>query len=378
MKNLIIIIWKKIMQIIYTFFKLFKTQNKVLFMSRQTNDKQLDFNLIIEELQKQDPDVKIKVLNKRLEKGIKSKISYGFHMFIQMYHLATSKVVIIDSYSILVCILKHKKDLKIIQIWHALGSLKKFGYSILDRKEGRSSKLAKIMNMHMNYDYVLSSSKVSSKYFMEAFNVKKEQMLILGLPRIDFLQSKEYQIKTKEEFYRKYSECDNKKENILYVPTYREGKGINLKTVIDSINFDKYNLIVKTHDGKEKIYVDNKKIEKGIFFLGIELLHVSDYIITDYSAIIYEAALVKKPIYLYAYDLDEYVDNRGFYINYKKEMPGFISKDINKIMKKIESREFDLNKIENFTNKYIEIKNKNATIELVNVIINLLNNKTNF
>lgn len=375
MKNLVIIIWKKIMQIIYTFFKLFKTQNKVLFMSRQTNDKQLDFNLIIEELKKRDPEVKIKVLNKRLDKGLKSKISYGLHMFTQMYHLATSKVVIIDSYSILVCILKHKKDLKIIQIWHALGSLKKFGYSILDKKEGRNSKLAKIMNMHMNYDYVLSSSKASSKFFMEAFNVQKEQMLILGLPRIDFLQSKEFQIKTKEEFYRKYSECNNKKENILYVPTYREGKSINLKSVIDSINFDKYNLIVKTHDGKERIYVNSNKIEKGIFFLGIELLHVADYIITDYSAIMYEAALVKKPIYFYAYDLDEYENNRGFYINYKKEMPGFISKDIKQIIKKIEDREFYLNKLEIFTNKYIEIKDKNATIELVNVIIKLLKSK---
>ena len=105
---------------IYFFFKFLPTQEKITFISRQSNKITLDFSLIIEELKEELPNYKIIVLTKKLDK----KISYIFHMFSQMFHIATSKIVIIDSYSLVVSLLKHKKDLQIIQIWHALGLMK--------------------------------------------------------------------------------------------------------------------------------------------------------------------------------------------------------------------------------------------------------------
>ena len=41
-----------------------------------------------------------------------------------MYHLATSRACIVDTYIIPVSILKHRDELIIIQIWHALGAIK--------------------------------------------------------------------------------------------------------------------------------------------------------------------------------------------------------------------------------------------------------------
>ena len=290
------------MRFIYFIFKLlFRTKNKITFLSRQTNERNIDFELIINELKMQQPKIKIVVLNKRLESDLKSKISYGFHMFRQMYHMATSKVIILDSYAILVSILKQKKNTKVIQLWHALGSLKKFGYSILGKKEGRNKNTAMVMNMHKNNDYIITSSEISKKYFMEAFNANESQMIVLGLPRIDFLQSKEAKKEVLKKFYSIYTETNNEKKNILYVPTMRKDKNIDFSKIKKSVNYKKYNLIIKTHSGKEMIYVNNKKIQKGEYFLGMELLHVADYIITDYSAIVYEATLVKKPIYFYTY-----------------------------------------------------------------------------
>ena len=35
----------------------------------------------------------------------------------------------------------NNKNLVVIQIWHALGSLKKFGYSSLDKNDGRNEPL---------------------------------------------------------------------------------------------------------------------------------------------------------------------------------------------------------------------------------------------
>ena len=59
-----------------------------------------------------------------------------------MYHISRSKVVILDTYCYLISNLKHKKDLVVIQIWHAIGICKKAGYAIVGKDEGRSEKEA--------------------------------------------------------------------------------------------------------------------------------------------------------------------------------------------------------------------------------------------
>lgn len=372
MKYLIISIWQVIMKTIYFFFKLLKTKNKITFMSRQTNTRNIDFDMIIEEIKKQDNTIEIKVLNKEIGKGFKAKLEYTLHMFKQMYHIATSKVIIIDSYAILISILNHKKDTTVIQIWHSMGALKKFGYSILGQKEGRDEKLARIMKMHKNNDYILTSSSICKKHFKEAFNTNEEQIVVLGLPRIDFLRSKSEKDRIKKEIYQCYTEINNEKENILYIPTMRIGKKIDINPVKNSIDYTKYNLIIKLHNGKEIIYSQGKKIEKMENFLGIELLHIADYIITDYSAVCYEAALLNKPIYFYVYDYDQYLENRGFYIDFHKEMPGVISKDINEIINSIEKKIWFPEKIKQFSNKYIENNKGNITKEIVKFIVEVM------
>lgn len=360
------------MNFIYSFLKLFKVQNKVTFISRQSNEVGIDFKLLVEEMKKEKSNIKTVVLTKKLEKDFFNKIKYFFHMFVQMYHIATSKVVILDSYCIMISILKHKKELKVIQIWHALGSLKKFGYSSLDKKDGRNSNIAQEMNMHKNYTYILTSSEVSSPFFREAFNATEEQMKIMSLPRVDFLQSEIYKKQIKDKFYKIYPETTNEKENILYCPTQRKNGKMNINQIVEAVELDKYNLIVKLHNGQEYVYIQGQDIERETEFTGMDLLHIADYIITDYSAIVYEAAIVEKPIYFYDYDYDTYINDRGWYIDYKTEMPGPIEKDINTIMKLIKEKQWDKQKVVDFKKKYINDLTYNVTEKIVKLVLNVM------
>ena len=356
--------------LIYFFFKLFPTNNKkISFISRQSNDVALDFVLLKKELLKKDKDLKIVELCKTIDPGLINKIKYFFHIFTQMYHISTSKVVILDTYCIPICILKHKKSLKVIQIWHALGSLKKFGYSSLDTTDGRNSKISKLMRMHANYDYILTSSEASLPNFQEAFNAKKENMVVMNLPRVDYLKSKEVEKELKKDFYKKYPKVDKKKKIILYCPTSRKNGELPLNEIVKSVDLNKYTLILKLHNNTNKIYYAEKKYYSSIHFTGMQMLHVADYIITDYSAIAYEAAITQKPIYLYIFDYDKYIDERGLYINYKKEMPGFMSEDIKEIIKNIESDKYDNKKTEEFTKKYIADLSINWTEKLAEFVI---------
>ncbi len=371
MKIILIKIGIFILNIIYFFIKLFPiNKNKVTFISRQSNEVSLDFTMIAKELKQQNENIKIVFLCKKLGNSFNQKLKYCFHMVKQMYNIATSKVVILDSYCIPVCILKQKKKLVVIQIWHALGSLKKFGYSSLDKKDGRNSKLAKAMKMHKNYTYILTSSNVSKKFFKEAFNASEEQMLVMNLPRVDFLKSEKEQEKMRLRFAGVYPETNNEKQNILYCPTNRKEQKIPLENIVKNIPFNKYNFIAKLHDGTEIIYVKGKKIEKVSNFTGVELLHVADYIITDYSAIVYEAAITQKPIYLYTYDYQEYQINRGTYIDYMSEMPGPICKDFKEIMKMIETNKYNKEKEKRFCQKYVENIEENATKKIAELVLN--------
>jgi len=362
--------FKLFMNCIYALLKLLKVKNKVTFISRQSNETNIDFRLIMEQLKETNPNVKIVVLARTLDKGLWNKAKYFLHMFVQMYHIATSKVVILDSYCILVSILKHRKNLKIIQIWHALGSLKKFGYSALDKEDGRSSDLAKEMKMHKNYSYVFTSSKTSLPFFKEAFNASDEQMKIMSLPRVDFLQLEKYKKEVCDKFYEIYAEVNNEKENILYCPTKRKKEKKIVERIVKAVDFNKYNLIVKLHNGEELVYIDGLAVVNRVSdFSGMELLHIADYIITDYSAIVYEASIVEKPIYFYVYDYEKYMDDRGWYIDYKSEMPGPIKKNIKDIIKLIENKEWNKQKIVDFRDKYIDDLSDNVTGKIVKLVL---------
>ena len=53
-----------------------------------------------------------------------------------------------------------------------------------------------------------------------------------------------------------------------------------------------------------------------------DMMMVSDILITDYSSVIFEYALLKKPIIFFCYDLIYY--DRGFYLRYPEDLPGEI------------------------------------------------------
>lgn len=369
-----------ILNIIYLPLKLFKTKNKITFISRQSNSINVDFKLLIDDLNERYSNYEIVVLTKKIESGIINKIKYVFHIFRQMYHIATSKVVILDTYCIPISILKHKKNLKVIQMWHALGAFKKFGLSIKDKKEGSSSKLIDIMKMHQNYDYIFSSSEYCSNYFAEAFGYNKEKVLPYPLPRLDLLNDKKYIKNKKEEIYSIYPELKDKK-NIIYAPTFRiENNGMDrkkskstkyLKKLIDEVDFNKYNLIIKFHP-LSNIDIEDDRVIIDKNFSTTNMFLIGDYIITDYSAVVYEASFLNKPLFFYSYDLEEYTKNRDFYLDLKKDLPGIISKDSKNIIEAIEKEKYDLKVVKDFSKKNIKKRKKTYTKDINDFIVSII------
>lgn len=343
-----------ILNILYFFIKMLPTRNKIVMISRQSNQINNDFKLIGNILEKK---FKVVYLCKTLEGGVKSKtkarIQYGFHMIRQMYELATSKVCVLDSYCPAVSILKHKKQLTTIQMWHSIGTMKKFGWGILDKKEGSYSNIAKIMRMHKNYDIVFASSDSYKEHLKVGFDIPIERIKTYTLPRIDLLKDKKYEQQIRKKIYKKYPKL-KQKQNIIYAPTFRKNEikfNKHLNDLIESIDFTKYNLILKLHP-LSKVNIHNDKIIVDKSFSTFDMLFIADKLISDYSCIIYEAGIRDVPLYFYNYDIDTYEEVRGLAIDYN-ELPGFSERNAKKLVKKLELP-YNMNNLKKFINKYVE------------------------
>lgn len=372
--NIILKIGVKILQALYLLFKRLPSKQKISFISRQSNMASLDFILLSEKIQQMHPDYEQAMLCRKIEDGFLLKLKYCCHLLVQMYHLATSKIVILDSYSILVSVLSHKSDLLIIQMWHSVGTMKKFGYSILDQKEGSSSKIAYIMRMHANYDYILAASDGYKTHLAEGFNYPLSKIITLPLPRVELLKDETYAKQKKEEIYKFYPQLKHKK-TILYVPTFRKSNDSSFQNAIielaDAVNYENYNLIIKAHP-LAGFSGEHSQAIIDSHFTSFDMLFACDYIISDYSCIIYEAAILKRPIYLYDYDYREYMGSRDIYMDYKKEMPDTICTTAAETVQAIENNICDPEDIENLLHKYVYTGSQHETQDIVEFIFNHL------
>lgn len=356
-------IYRVLLNSLYFLLKLFPTDNKkIVFISRQSNKISLDYRLMVNDIKKRYSDYKIIILTKRIEKRAWDVIVKNtIVIFKQMYNLATSKICVIDGYNISVSLLKHKKSLKIIQIWHSMGAIKKFGYQTL--YTNKDKKIAKKFRMHKNYDYIISSSRIMNKYFKNAFNYDNKSFVNLSLPRVDYLINNHK--KLKKEIYLKHSYL-KKKKNILYVPTFRKNHNYQIDYLIKNVDFNKYNLIIKLHPCMKCVDYSQYDIKD---YSAFQLLSIADYVITDYSAFSIESLILEKPTFIYAYDYDDYVKQNGVNINLKKEFEKYFFKDCNKLIDAITKKPYDLNIIKSLKKKYVKDYSGHATEKLVDFII---------
>lgn len=372
-------IFGAVMGFFYSFYKRRKTEDKIAFISRQSETPSTDFRYLINEIKTNYPQYKVTVLCKMIPSSFGGKIKYLGEMFRQMKAFATSKVVVLDGYCVLASMLRHKKDLKIIQIWHALGAFKKFGRSVLDKEGGKSSKTAKAFKMHKNYSLIAASGDACVPFFSEAFGQPESRFIPIGIPRMDYLTDKEENARVRGNILLKYPQLDNGRKNILYAPTFRDtdedraALAAATKELINKANYSDFNLIVKHHvvdSNKEQIYTDSRMhMAEGENFTAMDFMCVADYVVTDYSSVIYEALLKDLPIYIYCFDSDKYIDERGFYIDFWTDLPALYSKNAKGICDFIASgMRANREKEEKFKKAYVNKRFDSITAEYGNLI----------
>ena len=343
-----------------------------LFTKFPINNKQVSFIIDSNESFKGNLDYIKKEFEKRGDFHFnffyKDKLSFS-----NFKKLATSKYIFLNDNFFPLAFMDFKKESKVVQLWHAPGAFKKFGASIASESSEMIKEISK------NIDYLIVSSDNIKKYYAEAFQIEESKIKSLGLPRADYYFENHKNLR--RDFDLKYPLAKNKKI-ILYAPTFRDNNEDN--NVFNFLNLEKFNnelaseyvLVLRLHPRIKKFFGDEIKangdyIDCSDFESEQELLLISDLLISDYSSIMIEFAMLNKPIIFFTYDYDTYISkDRGFYFDFKENVPGPVVYTTDQLIATIKNNNFDKEKISNFlTTQFSEIDG-NASKRVVDFLLN--------
>lgn len=283
---------------------------RVLFVSRQTDKPSYDFLALAHDLERRgwSTHIHVKKLTKR------AVLSYMVHIACEIRYLAQSTVVVLDRYDPVVSLIDFEYEQGaclpvndcannefpqvpvVVQIWHAFGAFKKFGFQSVDTLEGHPLSTAKLYGIHRNYSWVICSGERCRKAYSEAFSYPIQRVISAYRPEFDKLLS-----------LRSVAErCDEKNANrltILFAPTLRKSQ--------DSVHpfrdlFERRDMVVKKLDAN--LIWSFHPLENDLPAPGdvSDDLIEADIVVTDYSSIVYEAYLLGKKVFFYVPDIEQY------------------------------------------------------------------------
>lgn len=275
---------------------------------------------------------------------------------------ATSKVIILDEYTPQIHLIDLKPETKIIQLWHACGAFKTFGFTRIGKPKGSPQ----ATRMHRSYDYVTVSSEFCRKCHSEGFGIATKNIIPTGIARTDIFFDEEYKSNFRKKFFSEYPNLKGKKI-ILFAPTFRGDlkqsarypmELFDINEVCETLGED-YAVIIKHHPFiTEKHPIPDEYKDRVIDLSESteinDLLFISDIIISDYSSLVFEASLLNIPMLFYAYDLQAYIKSRDFYFDYKLYIPGKICTSLYTLLQAIKEEDFEAEKIERFRNMFFD------------------------
>ena len=297
------------------------------------------------------------------------------------YRVATSCVVIVDDYFFPIYPVKKRSGVTIIQVWHACGAFKRFGRATMESEWGADEAFLKWVPIHSNYDLTLVSSASIAQVYADAFGQPVEKITAaFGIPRTDALVLSPRRDATEREVRARLGLTDNR-TTILYAPTFRGAdlQGAAAPELLDIAALyralgDQYRLILRLHPfvksamripDEAKDFVVDASREPDVN----EVMLAADILVTDYSSIIFEYALLNRPMAFLAPDLAAYERERGFFFDYRSGVPGPVVETTEQLIAWINTKAFDLPRVAKFAAESFDVMDGHATERLVEQVV---------
>ncbi len=298
-----------------------KIQNKKIVCSSYNGMFHADSPaLIADKLLEKDPTLDIVwLVDKRTNyteyKGIRTVYMFSSAA---LYELSTAHIWIDNMRKSLT--VPKKRGQFYLQTWHGGIPLKMIEADAADTLEENYLNIAK--NDASNTDLMLSGCRFFTGLCKTAFWYNGE-VLEYGIPRDDALFHRDPE---KATALKTQLGISDDKCVILYAPTFRDNYSMGsylsdysgIGAAFCKVSGKQPLFLVKYHPnirGSYDFSGEENIIDMTDWSDIQELYMVSDYLITDYSSTMFEFAMLKKPVFLYMNDYEDYLKERKMYFS---------------------------------------------------------------
>lgn len=342
MKRLLVAILKAFLNARYRRWCRLPRGNTALFISRQSNEPSADFRRIGACIRRHE-GWQVVYSVKMLDGGLGDKLAYARHMLEEVRLLAQCRVCFVEGYNPVLSLLdlkaeelgggtrNHEAPLEpvVLQVWHAGGMYKKFGFQCMGTQQGRSEQDAALFKMHRNYSWIVCSGSAARPVYAEAFGYPVERTVALGRAVYDrFFENDPNVAKRALAAYPQLK--GEHRPVIVFAPTLRRGTTHvetfeELQRAIEGTAWaEGYELIWSGHP---VMTPSERRVASTT-----DLLRYASLLVTDYSATVYDAVLLKVPAAFYVPDIESYAQTPGLNTSPLQTSPGLCAQTPEELM----------------------------------------------
>lgn len=245
-----------------------------------------------------------------------------------------ARVLFCDNYYAFLGGLHHPKRMRIVQVWHAAGAIKRFGWDDPTTMQRSASDQRRFQAVYDHFDDYVVGSPAMGRVFARSYRVPFDRMQVLGYPRSDRYSDPKWQQLSRDAVAEAAPELVGHRV-ILYAPTYREGvtftppAGLAAALTADP----DAKVVVKIHPAL-KASAQKLQAQLGQQVVVTEdisttdLLNVAETVVTDYSSVAFDYSLVPNAhsLLFFLFDLDDYRQDPGVQPGLEDWLPGTIIK----------------------------------------------------
>jgi CDP-glycerol glycerophosphotransferase (TagB/SpsB family) len=294
-----------------------------------------------------------------------------------LHRLAAADVIVIDDFQPVIRQLE-ADDVRIVQLWHAVGAFKTVGYSRVG-KPGAPSPFGRV---HKNYSLVTVSSAADVPVYAEAFGIPESHVVATGIPRVDPMFDPVHREQALARARDLFPAIDGRRV-FLFAPTFRGPGAKSASYDLGRIDWARLHALCVEKDAvcivrmhpfvREPLHIPEPFEDRLIDGSTSEiepndLLVAVDLLITDYSSIVYEFSTLGRPMLFYAYDLEEYVASRDFYEPYETFVPGRIVRTFDELLDAIQHESFEMDKVAPFARRHFDHLDGGSTDRVIDLI----------
>uniref|UniRef100_A0AAU1IC15 Bifunctional glycosyltransferase family 2 protein/CDP-glycerol:glycerophosphate glycerophosphotransferase n=1 Tax=Streptomyces sp. NBC_00180 TaxID=2903632 RepID=A0AAU1IC15_9ACTN len=224
-----------------------------------------------------------------------------------------------------------------IQTWHG-SALKRMGFDEPTYRARSQAARAHYQRALNRFDHFLIRSEHDVRTLAKAFHLRDETLIKSGYPRNDALvAAREEERRTGRRHRGPLAQAlgiPDDKDVLLYAPTFRATAGGQVRDF--ALPFDaeafaerfggRYTLLVRAHYLSRVVLppsVGDIVIDVTSHHDVTQLMLLADTLITDYSSVMFDYALLDRPMVFYAHDWEEYASaERGTYFDLRSKAPG--------------------------------------------------------